>query len=59
MMMALHFLAGVGVEHTGAKEGGTDQDVENIEHGRVSLVSSKAAAYGACCVAAKDSFGPV
>ena len=31
--MALHFVAGVGVEHTGAQDGGADQDVENIKHG--------------------------
>jgi len=34
--MALHFVAGVGVEYAGAQERGADQNVENVEHGKFS-----------------------
>jgi hypothetical protein len=33
MTMALQSVAGEGVEHAAAQEGGADQDVENVEHG--------------------------
>jgi hypothetical protein len=33
MTVASHVVAGFGVEDTAAKEGGADQDVQNIEHG--------------------------
>jgi hypothetical protein len=32
MVMALQVVAGEGVEDAAAQEGGTDQDVENVEH---------------------------
>jgi hypothetical protein len=32
MSVALQSIAGDGVEHAAAQEGGADQDVENVEH---------------------------
>jgi hypothetical protein len=35
MTVALQFVAGDGVEDAGAKEGGANQNVDDIEHGGV------------------------
>jgi hypothetical protein len=54
MEMTSQVVAGDGVEHAPAQEGGADYDVENVKHGEAPGSATDALHAGvACCAAPK------
>jgi hypothetical protein len=51
--MASQVVAGDGVQHTAAEEGGAYQDVDDIEHDDLSPPSNRATACGKACYVAR------